>query len=217
MAKRELSSQAAAAALIRKELKAAFPYTTFKVTSSSFSMGDSVDISWTDGPTSAQVEKITRKYQYGDFDGMIDLYEYTNTRDDIPQSKYVQCQRGRSDQTFIAAIEQVNRYYGYDLKWSVNPHGYIQVENDQHTGHDWQSREIHRLIHKTSLVCHACQHPTLLQDDYCGNCGAPLTECEICNGNGQAWDDDIREWTDDPCPTCTGTGFAPIPRRRAAA
>ena len=83
------SSQAQAAAAIRSELKVAFPGITFGVRSDSGSMTDSVHISWIDGPTVKEVEAITGKYQQGHFDGMTDMYEYSNTRKDIPQTKYV--------------------------------------------------------------------------------------------------------------------------------
>lgn len=36
------------------------------------------------------LEKLLSKYQYGHFDGMIDLYEYSNRRSDLPrQAKFV--------------------------------------------------------------------------------------------------------------------------------
>lgn len=91
------SSHAAAAAAIRVELKESFPNVKFKVTSDSFSMGDSVHVSWTDGPTARQVDEIVKKYQYGRFNGMEDIYEYTNNREDIPQAKYVQTGRSISE------------------------------------------------------------------------------------------------------------------------
>jgi len=96
MAKSEITPWAAAAKAIRKDLKQAFPDTKFKVTSCSFSMGDAVDVRWTNGPTVEEVDRITQKYQYGRFDGMTDSYSMNNTREDIPQAKYVQCQRGKS-------------------------------------------------------------------------------------------------------------------------
>lgn len=94
-----ISDHALAAKNIRKELKAAFPHVKFSVRSSSFSMGDSVHISWTDGPCTRDVEKITRKYQEGSFNGMEDIYEYDTT--DFHRthggSKYVQTSRKISD------------------------------------------------------------------------------------------------------------------------
>jgi len=87
------SEQARAASCIRKDLKNHFPTVKFSVTSQSFSGGDSVRIRWENGPTHESVNKIVIKYQYGKFDGMTDCYDNTNTRSDIPQSKYVQCHR----------------------------------------------------------------------------------------------------------------------------
>jgi hypothetical protein len=84
------------AAAIRVELKAAFPDVKFSVTSSTFSMGDSVNIRWTDGPAYDVIDAIISKYQYGHFDGMTDMYEYSNRVAGIPQAKYVHAQRSMS-------------------------------------------------------------------------------------------------------------------------
>lgn len=92
------SSHAGAAAAIKSELQNKFPGIKFSCTSDSFSMGDSVHISWTDGPTTKDVEEISGKYQYGHFYGMEDIYENTNRRDDIPQAKYVIESRKMSDE-----------------------------------------------------------------------------------------------------------------------
>lgn len=114
------SSQAQAASAIRKELKANFPGTKFSVTSESFSMGDAVRISWIDGQTTDMVDSIVKKYQYGSFNGMEDMYENTNNRDDIPQSKYVQTGRRMSAETKakIAALPELGwaepQSYSYD-------------------------------------------------------------------------------------------------------
>lgn len=95
----KMSGQARAAANLRKELKLAFPGVTFSVRSESFSMGDSVDIGWTEGPTTKEVEVITGKYQYGYFDGMQDMYcddrsAYGDAVEKVlGRSKFVQCNR----------------------------------------------------------------------------------------------------------------------------
>jgi hypothetical protein len=60
------------AAAIRVELKKAFPGVKFSVRSSTFSMGDSVGVSWTDGPTEPAVENVINRFQYGTFDSMTD-------------------------------------------------------------------------------------------------------------------------------------------------
>jgi hypothetical protein len=106
---------AQAASEIKKELKAAFPGFKFSVRSSNFSMGDAVDIDWVDGPTTDMVDDIVGKYQYGHFDGSIDCYEYSNTRDDIPQAKFVQTQRSMSEE-ISQQIRKENTIAG-DNEW----------------------------------------------------------------------------------------------------
>ena len=105
---RELTEAARCAKEIRKELKQNFPGIKFKVVSDNFAGGDSVNVSWIDGPTSDRVDLITKKYQYGHFDGMQDMYEYSNSRDDIPQAKYVQTNREMSDETRAKIIAEHN-------------------------------------------------------------------------------------------------------------
>jgi hypothetical protein len=95
------------AALIRQELKANFPQTKFKVTSSNYSMGDSVNVSWTNGAAHEQVEQLLAKYQYGRFNGMEDVYESTNRRDDIAQTKYLFCDREISNEIYLAKFEEL--------------------------------------------------------------------------------------------------------------
>lgn len=107
------SSHAAAAAAIKSELKAQFPNIKFSVTSDCFSMGNSVDISWTDGATEKEIKKITSKYQYGNFNGMDDMYEITNNRTDIPQAKYVSEHRKLSDDLINKVSEQMSKIYDF--------------------------------------------------------------------------------------------------------
>lgn len=70
------------AQLVRKALKAAFPSTRLSVRSSTYAGGASIDITWTDGPTSEQVKHITRCFEGADFDGMIDLKSYRYAEQD---------------------------------------------------------------------------------------------------------------------------------------
>lgn len=106
----EGSEHARASANIKTELQIAFPSVNFSVKSNSFSMGDSVNVSWTDGPTQKQVEEITGKYQRGSFNGMIDMYESDNSPYSdavstwLGQSKYVSESRSFSPEA-KAAIE----------------------------------------------------------------------------------------------------------------
>ncbi len=103
MKTKTLSAHAATAKSIRNELKQTFPLITFTVKARSFAGGNAVDVQWIDGPTYDTVMKIVSKYQYGHFDGMRDCYDYTNSRDDIPQVKYVHVRRDISE----TIIEQV--------------------------------------------------------------------------------------------------------------
>ena len=98
MAKRELSEQAQVAKLIRAELKK--HGIKGRVRSDSASMCTSVDVYLTDElqPVVDEVEAFCKKFQYGHFDGMQDLYEYSNTRDDIPQAKFVFVHNDLSDE-----------------------------------------------------------------------------------------------------------------------
>ena len=102
------SGAAQCAAAIREELKM-FKGVKFTVRAETFSMGDSVHIGWTDGPTARQVEEITGKYQYGHFNGMEDIYENSNSRDDIPQAKFVQTSRSQGAETRQVMEEEAKR------------------------------------------------------------------------------------------------------------
>ena len=105
-----MSSQAQAAKEIRKELKENFKNTKFSVTSEGYAGGDSVNVYWTDGPTTEMVDNIIGKYQYGHFNGMEDIYEYSNKRD-IPQSKFVFANRTMSDETRDKIIKKHNEEF----------------------------------------------------------------------------------------------------------
>ena len=86
---KELSPHAATAAAIREELKKLG--VKAKVKSESFAGGDAVDVYLEDvHPERADaIKTAVKKYQYGEFDGMTDCYNYTNRDDSIPQVKYV--------------------------------------------------------------------------------------------------------------------------------
>lgn len=84
-----LTGAAACADAIRAELKTVFPYIKFSVRSETFAGGDAVRVSWEDGVTVGEVENVTGKYQSGHFNGMEDIYEYSNRNSDLPQVKYI--------------------------------------------------------------------------------------------------------------------------------
>ena len=64
------------AKIIRAALKKNWPHVKFSVRSKTYSMGASIDVSWTDGPAVPLVDKVVRPYAGATFDGMQDLKEY---------------------------------------------------------------------------------------------------------------------------------------------
>ena len=128
---KQLSQHAAAAHQIRRELKSQGVEAT--VRARTFSGGDAVDVILYD-PLPATVEKVeafARQYQYGSFDGMQDLYEYTNRRDDLPQVKYVQVHTRYSDE-IREAVEAYAAEMGLD-PWLIF--------SNQYPNNFWTSRK----------------------------------------------------------------------------
>ena len=121
---------------IRRELKDAFPKTKFSVRSQSFSGGDDINISWTDGPTTEEVEKITGKYQEGYFNGMEDIYEYSKTNvwpDVFGGAKYVMTNRSYSNEAYLQAVAEIEKEWGITLKvsYTSSNSAYISNEDDK--------------------------------------------------------------------------------------
>jgi hypothetical protein len=60
-----LSQVAKNAKWLREQLKSKFPETKFKIVSSRYSMGESIDIEWTDGPSNYEVKKLSNQFHDG--------------------------------------------------------------------------------------------------------------------------------------------------------
>jgi hypothetical protein len=69
-------STAETAVMIRKALAEAFPGIKFSVRGRHYSNGSSVDVTWTDGPTSNEVREVARQYEDADFDSSTDSRTY---------------------------------------------------------------------------------------------------------------------------------------------
>lgn len=147
------SNHAGAAAAIKAELKTLYPLVKFSATSDSFSMGDSVHVSWTDGPTDSEVDNIIKKYQYGSFNSMEDLYESSNSRNDIPQSKYVSGSRTQSEElkALLPQLEELLKDYHSD-------------DYDNST-----ERVFYRLCSKTSFPANYTEAKIIKTDCRCGS------------------------------------------------
>lgn len=91
---RRTTTVAQCAKLVRQDLKQLYPEVKFSVISQNYSMGNSVDVYYTETDlTQEEHQKLNEilrsKYMYGHFNGMEDIYEYSNTNEDIPQTKYL--------------------------------------------------------------------------------------------------------------------------------
>jgi hypothetical protein len=130
---------------IRTILKRVFPQTKFTVKCSNFAGGNSVHVKYADSIPERFVSDIVKQFEYGSFNGMIDLYEFTNCRDDIPQVKYVSTDRDVSIEFARAILEYIKaeRYsdfpedaqvYDEGYWWSVKagscPAGYLPKYNN---------------------------------------------------------------------------------------
>lgn len=104
----------AASKNIKIELALAFPGIKFSIKTRRFSGGDAIDVSWTDGPTSKQVDEIIDRYSAGSFDGMQDLYEYSRNAwtDAFGDGKYVHSRREMSDAAIGRAIRLLRSKFG---------------------------------------------------------------------------------------------------------
>lgn len=186
--RRPMSEQARAAKAIREKLKVAYPGIKFNVRSDSFAGGNSVDVSWQDGPTGRQVEELIHWHEAGTFDGMTDMYEYDRVHPNIPQAKYVQTQRSMSDDAKRDTVAYLNQYWGWDLRliqrpaWSHGKHTYpayleIDTETDgpMPNGYGYKSHLINRYFHQWSLICPE-GHTLKVGDAYCPECGAHVND-----------------------------------------
>ena len=116
-AKRQLTGAALTAKVIKKRLTVLYPSIKFSVRSDVFSMGDSVDIRWTDGPLREIIEAITKPYQNGKFNGMEDIYEYESIDPSLgcEGAKYVMCHRETSSELLAKLVTKAKEHFGTTL------------------------------------------------------------------------------------------------------
>lgn len=118
-------SVAETAKLVRQALKEAFPMVRFTVRSSTYSMGASINVKWTDGPTEAEVESVANVFRGADFDSMNDLaVSRRHQLDGKPVrfgADHVTCSRSFSDEAVAAAIADVLQEHGADFEASHQP------------------------------------------------------------------------------------------------
>lgn len=103
------------AKLIRKTLKEAFPGVTFSVRCGKGS-SSAINIGWTDGPSSDQVEAVVGVFQGGYFDGMTDYQGSIIARqggEDVRFcADFIFCRRDYSDAAFARIVARVGAELG---------------------------------------------------------------------------------------------------------
>ncbi len=144
-----LTSAALTAKAIRARLKQAFPTVKFAVHSDTFSQGNSVDISYTDGPVASLVSFITDEYQTGTYDSMNDYHGVRSIDPSLgcPGARYVHSQRDQSEARRAELLTHCQAKYGtipeeYQDGPRFNAHYYENANPDS-----WapEYQELHRL------------------------------------------------------------------------
>jgi len=108
--KKTVTTAAQTSKTIKKLLLKDYPNIKWSVTSENFSGGNAVRIKWNDGPSYQEIDSFAKQFQYGTFNGMIDLYEYTN-KEDYPQVKFVTISRNISEGIYNKAFHFAKNYY----------------------------------------------------------------------------------------------------------
>lgn len=119
---------------VRKVLKAEYPNTKFSVRVKRFSMGSSVEIEWTDGPSEREVADKTAHLKGGEY-----LNEYINPRRTITRA------------VMVAAAEACARHYGVDVPevkgGELNPY----ITSLEIVGGEAMCDRVHRAVWATSV------------------------------------------------------------------
>jgi hypothetical protein len=169
------------AKLIRKALTEAFPGVQFSVRSKVYSGGASINVGWTDGPNTKQVEAVAGVFSGAHFDSSIDLKTSTYALVDGQEVRFgadfIFCNRHYSDSFIKKAIDQFARIYAAN---------YRGREHELPSVEDWKNgrlfgrivpdsigievaREIGRLIEKRSDRLAVKRSPTAAKVIYLGN------------------------------------------------
>lgn len=109
--KKEISSHAGAAKMIRAYMKA--QGIAGSVRSKSYSMGSSINVDVVDllPAQYADLKSYVSQFEYGHFNGMEDIYEISNARNDIPQVKYAFVNNKMSDEMGEKIYQFMKGYY----------------------------------------------------------------------------------------------------------
>lgn len=109
-----ISQQAQVASIIRKEIKARGLIGTVKASQAAGTTSVSVILQDACPKDLAELEQFTKPYKYGHFDGMTDSYEYSNSRDDIPQVRFLRVSAKFSDEIKQKALNAITAHFDLD-------------------------------------------------------------------------------------------------------
>lgn len=163
MQDRSYISCADTAKLVRQALKEAFPGHKFSVRSSSYSGGASIDIQWTDGPTTKQVESISNAFEGSYFDGMIDykgsVYAKLDGKPVQFGANFIHTRREFSDALVQRAINAIAAKYAANFKHlnipvpAVSDYKNGSLWNVHILGDDWNCNSPNSLQGLISVDC----------------------------------------------------------------
>ena len=112
------------ARMLRAALKEAFPGVKFSVRSSSYSMGASINISYTDGPSAEQVKAITGNFEGSYFDGMTDYkglnYSSINGEEVRFGADFIFVNRIFTAPVLTSVVVEVCNLYGFDNEVTID-------------------------------------------------------------------------------------------------
>jgi hypothetical protein len=133
------------AKLVRKALAQAFPATVFRVRISRYSMGSSIDVRWTDGPTTHRVEELAGGFKGSTFDGSDDSTRYhdsTLNGEAVHYSNnFIHFRRDYSDRFVARVAEGLRERLGLQVPGTLNAAAGLYIASHN----DWASTLIHRL------------------------------------------------------------------------
>lgn len=109
-------SPAETAQLVRAALKAQFPRVRFSVKTHVYAGGATVNVKWTDGPTSDMVELVAKPFAGSTFDGSIDLKSSIHRVNEAGEvvrygADFVSCHRSISEALGAKALVAVRRKF----------------------------------------------------------------------------------------------------------
>lgn len=101
---------------VKAALRQKWPHVKWSVKSDTYSMGSSVTVSWTDGPTEKQVEAIASRAEHIDRDQSGEILSGGN--------RFVHCTRSLTDRLKKYGENRAASISGWPNQWEQERHGW---------------------------------------------------------------------------------------------